>query len=65
MLYEELSKFHFLPSLYISGKRALNLLDSQNQTGDWHSYDAWYRPNLALVYIKLLAKGDDDIGVYF
>ena len=57
MLYEELSKFHFSPSLYISGKRALNVLDSQNQTGDWHSYDAWHRPNACVGLYQVVGKG--------
>ncbi|OOS24808.1 hypothetical protein B0681_06680 [Moraxella porci DSM 25326] len=57
MLYEELSKFQFSPSLYISGKRALNIIDSQNQTGDWHSYDAWYRPNACVGLYQVVGKG--------
>ncbi|WP_081261769.1 hypothetical protein [Moraxella catarrhalis] len=55
-LYEELSKFHFSPSLYISGKRALNVLDSQNQTGDWHRYDAWHHPNAGVGLYQVAGK---------
>lgn len=57
MLYEELSKFQFSPSLYISGKRALNVLDSQNQTGDWHRYDAWHHPDAGIGLYQVVGKG--------
>ena len=57
MLYEELSKFHYSPSLYISGIRALNTPDFENNTGDWHrGMTLGIILMLASVYTKWLAK---------
>lgn len=41
-LYEELEKIPFSKNLYIAGLRALNILDMENATGDWHTYEAWH-----------------------
>lgn len=43
-LYEDLAKFNYSPTLYISGFRALNTQDYEHNTGDWHNIETWFNP---------------------
>lgn len=59
MLYEELSKFHYSPSLYISGFRALNTQDYEYHTGDWHNVETWFHPKSRIKRYNIVGIGQE------
>ncbi len=48
MFYDELAKIPSSKDLYISGIRALNVIDLKHSTDDWHRVEAWEHPEAEL-----------------
>ena len=59
MLYDELSKFDYSPSLYISGFRALNTQDYEYNTGDWHNIETWFHPQSQIKRYNIVGVGQE------
>lgn len=51
----DLANLTYSPDMYISGGRAMNIIDTVHLTGDWHTIEMW-SPGMRICPVHLMGK---------